>query len=132
MAHKKKKKRPKKKFSENDYADVLKEKVPVTAHELLRMIHRINPTGEDIGSEKAFERYKIKTQLQSLLIRRFHESLMVEQPDPENPRVVGFRLGHFDIDACHTLIDELDEDARSWVQRQIDEALIDNPCESTK
>ena len=132
MAHKKKKKRPKNKFSENDYSDVLKEKVSVTVDELIRMIHRINPTGEDISSKKASERYKIKTQLQNLLIRRFHENLIVEQPDPENPRVVGFRLGHFDIDACHTLIDELDEDARSWTQRQIDEALTENPFAVTE
>lgn len=127
MANKRKKKK-----QENDYYDVLKEKVPITVHELIKMIHRINPTGENISSKKASERYKIKTQLQSLLIRRFHERLIVEQPESENPRLVGFRLRHFDEDACHAIIDELDEDARAWTQRQIDEALTGNPFEATE
>jgi len=143
-------KKRKKKKQKNDYYDVLKEKTPVTVHELIKMIHRINPTGEDISEKKASQRYKIKAQLQSLLIRRFKERLIVEQPEPENPLLVGLRLRHFDEevsrtievsqtiideldeDACHAIINELDEDARSWTQRQIDEALTDNPFESTK
>lgn len=137
-------KKRKKKIQKNNYYDVLKEKTPVTVHELIKMIHRINPTGEDISEKKASERYKIKAQLQSLLIRRFKERLIVEQPEPENRLLVGLRLRHFDEeasraiinqfteDACHAIINELDEDARSWTQRQIDEALTDNPFESTK
>lgn len=127
MAKKRKKKR-----QENGYYDALKEKVPVTVHELIKMIHRINPTGENISPKKSAERYRIKTQLQSLLIRRFKESLIVEQPKPDNPRLVGLRLRHFDQDACHAMIDELDEDARVWAQRQIDEALTDHPFESAE
>jgi len=137
-------KKRKKKIQKNNYSDVLKEKTPVTVHELIKMIHRINPTGEDINEKKASERYKIKSQLQSLLIRRFKERLIVEQPEHENPLLVGLRLRHFDEeapqtiinefteDACHAIIDELDEDARAWTQRQIDEALTDNLFKSTE
>lgn len=130
MAKKRKKKRQENDYQENDYYDVLKQKVPVAVHELIRMIHRINPTGENLSPTKSAERYRVKTQLQSLLIRRFPESLIVEQPEPENPRLVGFRLRHFDQDACHAMIDELDEDARAWTQKQIDESLTGHPFES--
>jgi len=127
MAHKRKKKRQK-----IDQDDVLKQNVAVTALELIKMIHRINPTGKKISSKQESERYKIKAQLQSLLIRRFHDGLRVTQPDPENPRLVALNLRHFDEDACHALVDELDEDARAWTQRQIDEALTDVIIESTE
>lgn len=108
-----------------DYNDVLEENVTISAHELVRMIHRINPTGKDIPSKKEAKRYRIKARLQSLLIRRYSEALAVTQPDPENPRLVALDLRHYDETACHALIDELDEDARAWAQRQIDEDLTE-------
>ena len=115
----------KKKGWKINHNDVLKEKVTISAHELVRLIHRINPTGKNIPTKKEAERYKIKARLQSLLIRRFNEGLLVTQPDPENPRLVAFELRHYDETACHALIDELDEDARAWAQRQIDEDLTE-------
>ena len=117
--------RRKKKGRKINHNDVLKEKVTISAHELVKLIHRINPTGKNIPSKKESERYKIKAQLQSLLIRRFNEGLVVTQPDPKNPRLVAFNLRHYNENACHTLIDELDEDARAWTQRQIDEGLTE-------
>lgn len=125
-------KRSKIKKQQIDPYAVLEELGPVTAHELIQLIHRVNPTSEHINSKKASERYKLKSRLQSLLIRRFNEQLLVEQPDPENPKLVGFRLRHFDEDACHAFINELDEDARSWTQRQIDEAGTAGTFDSTK
>lgn len=132
MSSKKKKKRAVNNYQENYYDEILKEKVPFTVYELIKMIHRVNPTGEEISPQEACERYKIKTRLQSLLIRRFNESLIVEQPEPDNPRLVGFRLRHFNEDACHAMIDELDEDARAWTQRQIDEDLTNHSFASTE
>lgn len=124
-------KRNKKKKQQVDPYLVLEERVSVTAHELIRLIHAVNPTSEYISSMESAERYKLKARLQSLLVRRFNEKLLVEQPDPENPKLVGFRLRHFDEDACHSLINELDEDARSWTQRQIDEARTASAFDST-
>jgi len=115
-------KKRKKKKQLIDPNEVLKGDVNVTSYELIRLIHRVNPTKGGFGTKEESERYKIKTRLQSLLIRKFYDGLLVEQPDPENPQMVSLKLQYFDEDACHTLVTELDPDARSWVQRQIDEA----------
>lgn len=104
---------------------MLAERVPATARDLVRMIHRINPTKEGAGPKEASERYRLKAGLQSLLIRRFGEGLIVEQQDVNQPQLIGIRLRNFDEDACHVMIHELDEEARSWVQRQIDERQFD-------
>ncbi|MEI7672790.1 MAG: hypothetical protein WCK00_11825, partial [Deltaproteobacteria bacterium] len=121
MASKHKKKKP-----QVDPHDVLTGKISLSALELIRMIHRVNPTGEGVRSEEAVERYKLKAKLQSLLIRLHSEGLRVEQTDPDQPQLLGLRLRHFAEDACHAFIQELDEDARSWMQRQIDEGNFDN------
>ncbi|MBW2205026.1 MAG: hypothetical protein JRF52_13380, partial [Deltaproteobacteria bacterium] len=120
MARKRNKK--KKRRTQLDPYEVLEGKAPVTALELIRLIHRINPTNTEVAAKKASERYRVKARLQSLLIREFKESLHVEIPEPQNPQLVGLRLLHFDEDACHALIHELEDDARSWIRRRIDEA----------
>ena len=118
MAHKhKKKKQP------IDPQDVLTVKISLSSLELIRMIHRVNPTGEEVRPEEASQRYQLKAKLQSLLIRLYNHQLRVEQTDANQPQLIGLRLLHFSEDACHAFMQELDEDARSWVQRQID---VDN------
>jgi len=118
MAHKhKKKKQP------IDPQDVLTGKISLSSLELIRMIHRVNPTGEEVRPEEASQRYQLKAKLQSLLIRLYNHQLRVEQTDANQPQLIGLRLLHFSEDACHAFMQELDEDARSWVQRQID---VDN------
>ena len=104
--------------------DMLNENASVTASELIEMIHRVNPTGKGMGSDSTSQRYRDKSKLQSLLVRRFSDVVMVEQPDPDNPRLVGFRLIHSHRDGCHAFIDELDEDVRAWTQRRIDEGMV--------
>lgn len=127
MARKHKKKKSKKQ-PVDPYA-VLEEKVVLTAYELVRLIHRINPTSKESDPEKASARYELKSGLQSLLIRRFEESLFVEPPNAEDPDLVGIRLRHYDENACHARISELDEDAASWVRNRIDEAGTDDLVE---
>ena len=107
----------------------------ISALELIRLIHSVNPTSREMNAHKASERYRLKAQLQSLLIRRFGEGLRVEGPTPENPDLIGLRLSRFNEDACHALIQELDEDAASWVKRRIDEATSEtasNPENTTE
>jgi len=110
--------------------DLLAEKVPATARDLIRTIHRINPTKEGVEPKEASDRYRLKAALQSLLIRRFGEGLIIEQPDVNQPALIGIRLRNFNEDACHAMIQELDEDARSWAQRRIDEAQLERFSDS--
>ncbi len=124
------KKRKKKKKQHVDPYDVLEGRVNVTSYELIRLIHRVNPTKEHLDNKKESERYKLKARLQSLLIRQFYDGLLVEQPDPGNQQLVSLNLRYFDEDACHALLPELDPDARSWVQRQIDEAASEGDAEA--
>ncbi len=126
------KKRKKKKKQHVDPYDVLEGRVNVTSYELIRLIHRVNPTKESLSTKRESERYKLKARLQSLLIRQFYDGLLVEQPDPENPELVSLNLRYFDEDACHALLPELDPDARSWVQRQIDEAAREGDGEGSE
>jgi len=126
------KKRKKKKKQHVDPYDVLEGRINVTSYELIRLIHRVNPTKESLGAKKEAERYKLKARLQSLLIRQFYDGLLVEQPDPGNPQLVSLDLRYFDEDACHALIPELDPDARSWVQSQIDEAASKGDTEANE
>jgi len=116
-------KKRKRKASRIDPNDVLEGNITPSAQELARLIHRINPTGQDLPSRKEAERYKMKSRLQSLLIRRFGKELAVILPDAENPGLVALDLPRCNEEACHALMDELDEDARAWVQKQIDLGL---------
>ena len=118
MAHK-----HKKKIQSIDPQDVLTGKISLSSLELIRMIHRVNPTGELVRPEETSQRYQLKAKLQSLLIRLYNHQLRVEQTDANQSQLIGLRLLHFSEDACHAYMQELDEDARSWVQRQID---VDN------
>lgn len=116
-------KRKKKKKTKIDPQDVLCERVRLSALELVRMIHHVNPTNKNLTPQKNEQRYRLKSGLQSLLIRRFGESLRIKA-DAMHPEVVSIRLKQFSEDACHAIISELDEDARSWIQRQIDEHVM--------
>jgi hypothetical protein len=131
MAHNRKKN--KKKRQQIDPYDILAGRVIVTIHELVHLIHRLNPTNEQISQKEKTERYQLKSRLQSLLIRRFSEELEVEQSDPDNnPQLVEFKLRYSGEDACHALLSELDEDVRSWTQRIIDEAKTTTTGQSAR
>ncbi len=113
------KKRKNKRQQHGEPEDILAGRVAVTALELIRMIHRINPTKENRGKIETRERYRIKARLQSLLINEFKDSLRV-LPDPSDPGLVSLQLKHFDENACHALVSELDDGAISWVKMAVD------------
>src|SRR5262249_13243330 len=73
-----------------DPEDVLAGRVKVGAAELLDLIHRVNPTGRELGAREAEVRYAQKARLQSLLIRRFGPELDVV-PDPASEGTVSRR-----------------------------------------
>jgi hypothetical protein len=112
-----KKKRTKKQNLNRNIKEILAGKISVTALELIRLIHRINPTREDTNKGDTRKRYSLKAQLQSLLIQKFKDNLVV-MPDLDNPELVSLQLKHFDENACHALVQALDEEARSWVKME--------------
>ena len=63
--------------------NVLSGKVNVSALELVRMIHRVNPTARDMSGHEAKKRYRLKSEFQSLLINRFGDSLEIQADNPE-------------------------------------------------
>ena len=100
--------------------DVLAGRVKVGAIELLDLIHRVNPTGRELHTREEELRYAQKSRLQSLLVRRFGPELTVEA-DPEREDTVSSSIagtGGTGATRCWTRL--LDEDARSWVQLQLD------------
>jgi hypothetical protein len=100
-------------------SDVLSGRVRPTAEELVQLIHETNPTDRAMRPSNRQRLYDIKARLQSLLVRLYRDQILVEPTSDEG--VVGLRL-HSGEDACHAIIATLDDDARSWVQFQLDTA----------
>lgn len=94
------------------------------AADLVDLIHRVNPTGRGLEAADRAERYDVKHRLQSLLVRR-HSGHLIVEVDRADPRVVGLRHQRIRLDACHAVVDDLDDDARSWVQFRIDTAMAE-------
>jgi len=105
--------------------DVLAGRISIGAGELLEHIHAINPTGRSLGVADERRRYELKARLQSLLIRKFHDDLVVTA---DARSVVAIRHRYLGQDACHARIDELEEDARARVQWLLDVAEVDEPA----
>ncbi len=87
--------------------------------DLFNLIHDVNPTGRAMPASVRTERYRLKQLLQSLLIRQYPQELRI-QLDGATGRIIA--IGHRSrrIDACHAVVDDLDEDARSWVRFELD------------
>jgi hypothetical protein len=101
-----------------DADDVLEGRARPNARELIALIHDVNPSGHDLSARDTARRYAQKSRLQSLLIHRYAEEILVEPTD--EPGVIGLRHRSSGADACHAVLASLDDDARSWAQRQID------------
>lgn len=105
---------------EQRIAAVLAERVRPTAEELLELIRQINPTGRELQAAVTRRRYQLKSQLQSLLVRRFEADLEIV-PEPHQAGVVRLRHRYLDRGgAAHAVVAELEADARSLVQRHLD------------
>jgi hypothetical protein len=108
--------------------DVLAGKVVLSARELVELIQRVNPTDRELPRAEVARRYRYKNQLQSLLVRRFASEVEVSA-DREGVALLAHRGSG--RSACHAVLAELDEDARSWVQRRLDEAATPEPATAT-
>jgi hypothetical protein len=111
--------RPPKGTWETRAADVLAGRVAIDPGDLIDLIHDVNPTGRGRSAEETGARYAVKSRLQSVLVTRFADDLEVA-PDPDDPAVVAIRHRYRRHDACHAVVATLDEEARSWVQRELD------------
>lgn len=100
-----------------DPEDVLSGRVTVDVHQLVALIHEVNPTGRGLGKRDEIRAYEIKSRLQSLLVRRFEEHLDV---DEQADGVIAFSLRATGQPAAHCPIDALDEDARARVRYLLD------------
>ncbi len=109
-----------------DADDVLAGRVKPGATDLLQLIHRENPTGRELPARETEARYARKARLQSLLVHRFADELEVAL-DPAQPGTVSLRHRGHGRDACHAVLAALDDDARSWVQRELDLAASAPP-----
>jgi hypothetical protein len=109
---------------EKDANDVLTGRISMGAGELLECIHAINPTGRGLGPADERRRYQLKSRLQSLLIRKFQDDIVVTA---DTRGVVAIRHRYLGQDACHARIDELDEDARARVRLVLDLGDVHDP-----
>lgn len=106
--------------------EVLSGRVRVSFTQCFALINAVNPTGEDIDEASKLARYATKTKLIDYLIRTHQGDLEVER-DANDADVVSIRRRAHPADACHAVILELDDDARSWVRAQLDAASwVDN------
>lgn len=89
---------------------VIRGEVELSAYELLRLIHEVNPTNKRRGAQETGRRYDLKSQLQSLLLRLYPDEISVEATD--QPGVVGLRHRFSGLYASHAIVELLDADVR--------------------
>jgi hypothetical protein len=103
-----------------DPDDVLRGRVRPSAPALCALIRAVNPTGADVPAAERSRRYALKTRLQSLLVLRFADEIDATPDDAAGEGVVVLRHTPTDTTAGHAIVAELDEEARSRVQRRLD------------
>jgi hypothetical protein len=117
-----------KKLSLADLPAVLAGRLQPRMEELFDLIHKVNPTGRVADTNRAAQAYAHKARLQSLLIERFGDALVVTEVEtapgtaqrPEPSPVVGLRHRTYDKDACHAVVADLSAQAQAWVRLQRD------------
>ena len=101
-------------------ARLLREPKRASADDVLEAILTVNPTGRELPAAEEQRRYRLKSALQSVLIRRFGDDIEITR-EPDQEGVVLLRHRYADRGgAAHAVVKELDDDARSIVQRHLD------------
>ncbi|MDC0743706.1 hypothetical protein [Polyangium mundeleinium] len=109
-----------------DPEDVLTGRSRPEARDLVTLIREVNPTDRGLDRRETARRYALKNRLQSMLVTRFREAIEI-RPEPGQPGVVLLHHRPSGLDACHAVIAELDDDARSFVQHVVDTAASPAP-----
>lgn len=89
-----------------------------TAAELIELIRKENPTGRGLPRRAENERYRRKSALQSLLIERYATDIALVRDGATEIVTIRHRL--LDADACHAVLGDLSEEARSIALRTLD------------
>lgn len=106
---------------------VLSGRVEVDAEDLAALIREINPTDRRLDKYTQAARYQLKSRLQSELLRSYPSRVKVV-PSPEfGDGVVLLKLPGLGTAASHAVLAELDEDARAYARRALDEAIYGVP-----
>jgi hypothetical protein len=108
-----------------DPEDVLRGRVRPDAPALCALVRAVNPSGEELPAAERARRYAQKSRLQSLLVARFADEIEVVPDLAAGPGVVLLRHRPSGSTASHALVAELDDEARSWAQRRLDELAAD-------
>lgn len=117
--------RARKKLTATDADDVLAGRRPARIDELFELIHAVNPTDRRVDEGERAAAYAVKARLQSVLIERFGEFLVVDAADGA-AGVVGLRHRTYAKDACHAVLRELSGPAQAWVRLQRDLRLAED------
>ncbi len=105
--------------------DLLRGTLPsrATADELVDLIERINPTERGLSPRLETQRYRLKAQLQSQLLRRHFHSVAIVI---EDHGILALALRVSGRSAAHVPLEELDDDVRAVVQRAIDTGALED------
>ena len=102
---------------------ILEQGRRIAPAELVALIREINPTQRRLSPQETGERYRLKSRLQSLLLREHGDGVDVAADEKGESGVVSLRYRYaLQGDACHAPIDELDEDVRALVRFRLDTA----------
>lgn len=104
-----------------DPEEVAAGRVRATVEDLFALVHAVNPTDRGLPARERERRYALKARLQSRLVLD-HADVLEIVPDGRDPRVVGIVHRYAQRDACHVLVDALDDEARSRVRFELDAA----------
>lgn len=111
---------------EHEAQELLQGRARTDVRRLVDLIRAVNPTGRDASGSEVERRYRLKSGLQSLLIREHGGDLEFE-PDGDDPNLVLVRHRGLGVEACHAAIDSLDLDARSFVRLRLDTSEGNRP-----
>lgn len=99
-------------------ADIAAGRRRASLQELFDLVHAVNPTQTRMGERERGDAYRLKAALQSLLIERFGDQLVVDAEDGAD--LVSIRHRTYRKDACHAVLRELSPAAQAWVRLQRD------------
>ncbi len=106
--------------SRSDVESVLRGRISADAKALCGLIREVNPSGRDLSAAERTHRYRQKSRLQSHLIASFAEDILVGIESDGDEGTVLLLHQPTGLTAGHTVISELEDGARSWVQRKVD------------
>ncbi len=111
-----------------DPHELLTGRATADAATVCALIRDVNPTGRGCSRAETARRYALKSRLQSLLVRAHGEVLVVARDERHPDEAVVALRTLAGADGGHARLDALDDDARAWVRRRLDEGAPEGPA----